>query len=31
MKPSETLLLLFHFIFGSFLEQKATEYECLLM
>ena len=31
MKPKETLLLLFHFICGSFLEQKATEYECLLM
>ena len=31
MKPNETLLLLFHFICGSFLEQKATEYECLLM
>ena len=31
MKPNETLLLLFHFICGSFLEQKATEYEWLLI
>ena len=31
MKPKETLLHLFHFICGGFLEQKATEYECLLM